>query len=194
MTPDFVDLSGYDRQRHDPGRGRIVRIAWYLVNALVFHSWACPASAPKRWLLRLFGARVGAGVVVKPRVNIKYPWRLVLGNHVWIGEGVWIDNLAEVRIGDHVCLSQGCRLLTGNHDYRRRGFDLMVAGIVVEDGCWVTAWATVGPGVTMRRGSIVTVGSVLTGDTRPMGIYRGNPALHVRDRSAPAGSEDAGTR
>ncbi len=182
MTPGFVDLSRYDRGDYDPGRGGIVRALWYVTNALVFASWFVPFSLPKRWLLRRFGARVGQGVVIKPRVNIKYPWRLVLGDHVWLGEGVWIDNLADVEIGDHVCLSQGCYLLTGNHDYVKKGFDLMTSGIVIEDGCWVAARAVICPGVHLGRGSIVSVASVQSSDTRPMGIYRGNPAVHVRDR------------
>ena len=56
--------------------------------------------------MRLFGASVGKGVIINPRVNIKYPWKLVIGSNVWIGEKVWIDNLADVTIGDNVCLSQ----------------------------------------------------------------------------------------
>ena len=58
-------------------------------------SWF-PISGFKRFLLRLFGAKIGKGVVIKPCVNIKYPWKLRIGNYVWIGENVWIDNLDTV--------------------------------------------------------------------------------------------------
>ena len=83
----------------------------------------------KRTLLRLFGANVGRGVVLKPRVTIKYPWKLAVGEHSWIGENVWIDNLGQVTIGNHCCLSQGALLLCGNHNYKKATFDLMVGDI-----------------------------------------------------------------
>jgi len=81
----------------------------------------------------MFGAKVGKGVVIKPSVNIKFPWKLKIGDHSWIGEGVWIDNLSDVIIGGHVALSQGCLLLTGSHDHRRETFDFLSAPIVLEE-------------------------------------------------------------
>lgn len=93
---------------------------WYLVSWLFFRGYACPFSTPKTWLLRLFGAQIGKGLVIKPCVEIKFPWKLQLGDHVWIGEKVWIDNLGQVAIGSHVTLSQGAMLLTGNHDYKKK--------------------------------------------------------------------------
>ena len=110
------------------------RIIWFFINGLIFIN---PAGACKRlkvWLLRLFGAKVGKGVVIKPNVNIKYPWFLTIGNHVWIGEKVWIDNLAPVIIQDHVTLSQGAMLLTGSHNYKAEIFDLLVNQINIRGG------------------------------------------------------------
>ena len=78
-------------------------------------------------------------MVIKPSVNIKYPWRLTIGSFVWIGEGVWIDNLENVVIGDNVCISQGAMLLCGNHNYKKTTFDLIVGSITLEDGVWVGA-------------------------------------------------------
>ena len=97
-------------------------------------------------LLRMTGASVGAGVVIKPRVTIKYPWKLAVGNHSWIGEQVWIDNLDQVTIGAHVCISQGALLLCGNHDYKKPTFDLITGPIVLEDGVWIGAKASVALG------------------------------------------------
>ncbi len=137
----------------------------------------------KRLLLRAFGARVGNGVVVKPHVSIKYPWKLVLGHHCWIGEGVWIDNLGMVTVGDHCCLSQGAMLLCGNHDYAKPSFDLMVGDITLEQGVWIGARAVVCPGVTCGEHSVLTVGSVATHDLEARGIYQGNPARRIRERN-----------
>lgn len=130
----------------------------------------------------MFGAEVGTNVLIKPSVNIKYPWRLKIGNHVWIGENVWIDNLTNVTIADHVCVSQGAMLLTGNHNYKKPTFDLIVGEIVLEEGVWIGAKSTVCSGVTCRSHAVLSVNSVATNDLEPYHIYVGNPCEKVRER------------
>jgi putative colanic acid biosynthesis acetyltransferase WcaF len=139
-------------------------------------------SSLKSKVLRAFGAKVGNGVVIKPNVNIKYPWFLEIGDHCWIGEGVWIDNLANVILGDNVVLSQGAYLLTGSHDYKKEAFDLLLGEIVLEDGVWIGEKATVCPGVTCESHSVLSVGSVATKDLEAYSIYQGNPAVKKRER------------
>lgn len=178
-----VNLACYDNRGYHPGAGAFKRIVWYVVNALVFNSWLFPLSSVKCVILRLFGANVGSGVVIKPRVNIKYPWYLSVGDHAWIGEGAWIDNLAWVRVGANVCISQEAYLLTGNHDYKDLAFGLITGEIILEDGAWVGARSIVCPGVRMGRESVLAVASVLSKDARSNGIYRGNPAELVRERT-----------
>lgn len=177
-----VDLASYDKRGYHPGAGLVKRALWFLVHGLAFGSSLLPGSGWRRALLRLFGARVGTGLVVKPRVTVKYPWLLEAGDHVWLGEGAWIDNLAPVWLGSHVCISQGAYLLTGNHDYKDPAFGLLVDGIRVEEGAWVGARAVVCPGVSMGRGAVLSAGSVLSHDAEAHGVYRGNPAQWVRHR------------
>jgi len=177
-----VNLAKYDNTWYNPGGGTLKRMLWYFTNALVFQSPIIPINRLKIWLLRIFGAQVGHGVVIKPSVNIKYPWLLKIGDHTWIGEKVWIDNLARISIGSNVCLSQGALLLTGNHDYKKPSFDLITQEIVLHDGVWVGAGATVCPGVTCHSHSVLTVGSVATVHLEGYGIYQGNPAIKVRER------------
>jgi putative colanic acid biosynthesis acetyltransferase WcaF len=133
-------------------------------------------------LLKLFGSKLGKGVVIKPNVIIKYPWNLTIGDHTWVGEHVWIDNLAEVNIGSNCCISQGAYLLTGNHDFTSPSFDLMVASINVSNEAWIGAKSTVCPGVNLQQASVLTVGSVATKELEPFGIYQGNPALKIKER------------
>jgi putative colanic acid biosynthesis acetyltransferase WcaF len=97
-----VDLSAYDNSDYDPGRGWLVRIMWYVVSLLVFESGWCPLSTVKAQLLRLFGARIGKGVVIKPNIRIKYPWRFVAGDHCWIEDGAWIGASSLVLGGQNV--------------------------------------------------------------------------------------------
>ncbi len=177
-----TDLSQYDNAWYQPG-GFPKRLLWHFVNALVFRSPLFPFSGPKVSLLRAFGARVGKGVVVKPSVNIKYPWFLSVGPHSWIGEGAWIDNLGRVSIGSNVCISQGALLLCGNHDHRKVTFDLIVRDITLEDGVWIGAQSVVGPGVTCGSHAVLMLGSVAIDNLAPYTFYQGNPAQKVRERT-----------
>jgi len=177
-----MDLSKYDNSNYDPGANLIVRTLWYMINAALFHTWLFPVSRIKCALLRLFGAEVGRGVVIKPRVNIKYPWNLKIGSFVWIGEGVWLDSLDLITIGSNVCISQDAYLLTGNHDYKDPAFSLITKPINIEDGVWVGARSIVCPGAVLRENAILTVASILTGDTEKNRIYQGNPAQNIRER------------
>lgn len=173
----MTDLSKYDNSWYNPGGNALKRFLWYFVNALVIKNHLNPISGIRVKALRLFGAKIGRGVVIKPGVNVKYPWLLTVGDYSWIGEDVWIDNLAEVSIGSNCCLSQGAMLLCGNHNYRLPTFDLMVKPIIVEDGAWVGAKSVVCPGVTVGRDSILTVGSMATSNLEPGKIYQGIPAV-----------------
>lgn len=177
-----TDLSSYDNSWYNPGASFVKRTLWHFVHHLVFTHGFLPISSLKIVLLRVFGAKVGKGVNIKPSVNIKYPWLLEIGNYVWIGEKVWIDNLAKVTIGNDVCLSQGAMLLTGNHNYKIPTFDLIAGEILLEEGVWVGARSIVCPGVSCFSHSILSVNSVATKDLETYGIYQGNPAVKVKSR------------
>lgn len=176
-----TDLSRYDNSWYYPG-GKIKRLAWYFTNVLFFINPLNPFSGIKVHLLRLFGARIGIGVTIKPCVNVKYPWLLEVGDYTWIGENVWIDNLAKVKIGNNVCVSQGTMLLCGNHNYKKTTFDLMIGEITVEDGSWLGAQSVVSPGVTVHTHAVLSVGSVACRDLEAYGVYQGSPAFKVRER------------
>ncbi|MDO6440379.1 WcaF family extracellular polysaccharide biosynthesis acetyltransferase [Cyclobacterium sp. 1_MG-2023] len=176
------DLSKYDNSWYNPGGNSFKRILWYYTNIVFFINPLNPFSSLKIFLLRLFGSKVGEGVRINPSVNIKYPWLLEIGNYTWIGEKVWIDNLHLVKIGDNCCISQGAMLLTGNHNFKKSSFELIVKNITLEDGAWVGAQSTVCPGVICKSHSILTVGSIATKDLDEYGIYQGNPASKIRKR------------
>ena len=178
-----VDLSSYINSWYNPGGTAIKCFLWYFFNFLFFKNAYNPISGIKVKLLKIFGAKVGTNVTIKPAVNIKYPWNLTIGNNVWIGENVWIDNLAKVVIEDNVCISQGSMLLCGNHNYKRTTFDLMIGDIILKEGCWVGAKSVVCPGITLETHAVLGVNSVANRDLEPYYIYQGNPAQKVRYRN-----------
>jgi len=182
VQPKQTRLDLYNNSWYRPGGSSFRRLLWYAVNVLVFNHGLFPLSGFKCFLLRLFGAKIGKGVVIKPTVNIKYPWHLEIGDFAWIGEEVWIDNLGKVSIGAHACISQGALLLCGNHNLRKSAFDLIVGSIVLEEGVWIGAKAIVCPGIKAGSHSVLTAGAVATKNMDEWGIYSGNPAARVRTR------------
>lgn len=177
-----VCLSSFSSSEFDKGASKLKIILWYFINALLVRASWNPFMKIKVALLRAFGAKIGRGLVIKNNVTIKYPWKLVIGNDVWIGEHAWIDNLDRVTIGSNVCISQGALLLTGNHDYTLSTFDYRNAPITIEDGAWIGAKSVVCPGVKVYTHAILTVGSIATKDMEEYGIYQGNPAKKIRLR------------
>lgn len=176
-----MKLDRFDNRAFSRGRSRLFEAWWILIRSLCIDCWI-PGSRHRVWLLRHFGAVVGQGVVIKPRVRITFPWKLTIGDHAWLGEGCWIDNLAEVSIGSHVCVSQRAYLCTGSHDWSAERFDLIVKAIDVEKHAWLCAASVVGPGVTVGEGAILALGSVATGDMQAWTIYQGVPAVAVKKR------------
>ncbi len=159
----------------DRGRSKLVEAAWYLFKCVLFlPPWPVP-SGLKAGILRLFGARIGRGVVIKPRVNIYFPWKLEVGDFTWLGEEAFILNFEPVTIGAHCCISQRAFICTGNHDYRKADMPYRNRPITVEAGGWVGAQAFVGPGVTIGREAVIMAGSIVTRDQPQQMVCGGNP-------------------
>ena len=133
-------------------------------------------------ILKIFGAKIGNRVIIKPRVRIKYPWLLSIGSDVWIGESVWIDNLDNVIIENNVCLSQGAIIMSGSHDYKKPTFNLITRPIIIKSESWICAKSIVLQGVTCKKGSILTALSVAKKDLEEYSIYEGNPAVKIKNR------------
>lgn len=177
-----TDLSKFTPSNFSKGASKMKIALWYFVNALFVRASWNPFMGGKILLLRMFGAKIGKGLVIKNNVIIKFPWKLTVADNVWLGENFWIDNLDYITIGNNVCISQGALLITGNHDYTKTDFPYRNAPIVIEDGAWIGAKAVVAPGVNIRSHSILTLGTIMTKDTEPYGIYQGNPGVKIKER------------
>ena len=178
-----VDLSSYSAARFDRGAGKLRECLWLLVSLFLFRLCPFSLSSLKCAILRAFGAKIGRDVVIKPQVKITFPWKLEIGDFVWLGEQCWLLNLDRITIGSNVCISQSAFLCTGNHNYRLQTFDLIVKPITIEDGAWLGAGCWVGPGVKIGSHSVLAACSVMTGDMEPWGIYQGNPAVFIKRRT-----------
>ena len=177
-----VDLSRFNNADFPKGAGGVKMTLWYFTNALFFLNPLFPFRSVKPGLLRLFGAKVGQGVVIHPCVNIKYPWKLTIGDHVWIGQRAWLDNIDRLTIGNHVVISQGAMIIQGSHNYKRIDYPTMSGPVVLEEGSWVGAGAMVMLGVTLRSHSVLSAGGVANMEFPPMQDRSCSLAQNVRER------------
>lgn len=174
-------LSQFSNPEFNRGASRVKQVLWLITSAVFFKSFL-PFNALKILLLRAFGAQIGKGLIIKPHVNIKFPWKLSVKNHVWIGEKVWIDNLDFVTIEDNVCISQGAMLLCGNHNYKSDQFELITKPIHLKTGVWICAKAVVGPGVVCMENALLLPLSFADKNLEKNNIYQGNPAKLLKPR------------
>ncbi len=183
----YQDLSQF---RLPPGfRGRpawFVQI-WWIVQATLFRCSPQVSYGWRRFLLRLFGAKIGRGVNIRPTAEITYPWKLTIGDYSWIGDHATLYTLGEIRIGDNACISQHCYLAAAFHEYRRPTFDMVGSWIAIESEVWLAADVFVAPGVTVGRGAVVGARSTVLNDLPPGMICYGNPARPIKPREKLSG-------
>ncbi|NDW19751.1 colanic acid biosynthesis acetyltransferase WcaF [Dysgonomonas sp. 216] len=183
MTQSQVKLQDFDPSVGlNRGSSKIKEICWYLVKVLFFLSALPYPNSLKAFLLRKFGAKVGTGVVIKPRVNIHMPWKLEIGNYVWIGEESFLLNFELLKIGNNVCISQRAFLCGGNHNYKKPEMPYRNGPITLEDGSWVGASCFVCPDITIGTDCVVSACSVVKNNLPANTICEGNPAKPVKSR------------
>ena len=160
---------------------KLKTLLWYLFFYPIVESYI-PGTFWRKTILSLFGSKIGRRCVIKPRLRVKNPWKLSIGDNCWLGESLWIDNIDEVIIEKNVCLSQGVYLCTGNHDYKKISFDLITNPILIKEESWICANCIIGPGSRIMKGTVITSGSAFSGDSFEGSIYSGCPAIFVKNR------------
>jgi putative colanic acid biosynthesis acetyltransferase WcaF len=183
-TGRVIDLSRAGKGNYVAKRSFLIEAVWFLIEACIINNKLVPSSALRVALMRLFGARIGTGCRFVHPLRVKAPWNLEVGDHCWFGVDVWLYNQAPIRIGSHVCISQGTFLTAGSHDMSTT-MDLRVAPIVIEDGVWITSKCIVQMGVTIGRSAVVTPLSVVHRSLAPERVYGGNPCRFLRKRFNP---------
>ncbi len=183
MTDGMVqDLSRFRQPADFRGRSAVVVQLWWIVQA-TFFAWSPQfLYGWRNWLLRLFGARIGQGVIIRPSVRTTYPWKLTIGDHSWVGDYAELYTLGEITIGANAVVSQYSYLCTGSHDMSAVAFDIFAKPVVVEDQAWIAAGVFVHPGVTVGKGAVVASRSVVNRDVPAGRIFGGHPAVDMGAR------------
>ena len=176
------DLSKFKLPAGFRGAGGVKVQIWWCVQATLF-AWSPQILYGwRRFLLRLFGAKIGGSVIIRPSVKVTYPWKLSIGDWSWIGDNVELYTLGEIIIGANVVVSQNCYLCTGSHDFRSESFDIYSLPIVIEQQVWIASDVFVHPGVKIGKGAVVGARSTVACDLPSEMISVGYPAKPVRHR------------
>lgn len=178
----LIDLSKFVVPPGFRGRSAAFVQLWWLVEAVLFRPSPQFAYAYRSWLLRLFGAKVGVGSVIRPSVRITYPWKVALGDYVWIGDDVVLYSLGNITVGSNSVISQGSYICAGDHDYRQVSFPIRARDVTVGNEVWLAARVFVGPGVSVADGCVVGASSVVMRNLEKAGVWCGNPCRYVRSR------------
>jgi len=177
------DLARFQLPPDFRGRSAVVVQLWWIVRDTLF---LCSPQFMYGWrnaLLRLFGAKIGKGVMLRPTVRITYPWKLKIGDNVWCGDFVELYTLGEIEIGADVVVSQNSYICAASHDHTVPTFDIYTKRVIIEPEVWVAADVFVGPGVRIGRGAVIGARSTLLSDAPEMMIMAGSPAKVVRPRA-----------
>lgn len=179
-----IDLSKAPGRREAWGRPAWVVALWKLAEAVLVASALQPSSRVRAKVLRLFGASIGTGVILRPRLRVAFPWKLSIGDKSWIGEGVWLHNQDQLTIGSNVVLSQETFVTTGSHAYRT-DMALVTQPVVIEDGAWVTSRCVVLAGSRIETSALVVPNTVVRGVAPAGMIFGGSPPGIIGRRFGP---------
>ncbi len=171
----FLDLRKYDQSWFDRGRPSWYILFWWLVQAIVFPLTPQPLYILRSSLLRLFGARIGKGVLIRPTARFTYPWRVCIGDYSWVGDDVVFYSLEQINIGEHCVISQKTYLCTGSHDIQDPAFGLKTASITIGNGAWVAADCFITPGVNIGSNAVIGTRSSVFGNMPAGQVCWGNP-------------------
>jgi len=179
------DLKAFRLPGNFRGRPAWVVQLWWIVQATLFRASPQVLYGWRRFLLRLFGCSLGKGVLVRPTVEITYPWKVSIGDYSWVGHNVTLYSLGEIHIGANVVVSQGSYLCAAAHDMQSPSFDIYDEPIFIDAEAWIAADVFISPGVHIGHGAVVGARSTVLRDLPPMMVSFGNPAKPVRPRLMP---------
>lgn len=181
---DYQNLSKFKLPDGFRGRSAFITQLWWLTQSCLFSSSPQFMYAWRRFLLRLFGAKIGANVIIRPSVKITYPWKLTIGDNSWIGDDVVLYTLAEVIIGKNSVISQRSYICTGSHDFTKNDFPIYAKIINIHDSVWIATDVFVAPGITIHRNCVIGARSSVFNDLAEDFVYLGSPAKPVKPRTA----------
>ena len=178
----YQQLNTFQLPSNFRGKNPFIVQLWWIVQGTFFRMSPQFMYGFRRFLLRLFGAKIGKKVIIRPTVRTTYPWKVSIGDFSWIGDDVVLYSLGEIEIGKHVVISQKSYLCTGSHDFEKIDFPIFHKKIQIEDECWLATDVYLAPGVTIGKGTVIGARSSVFKNLPSNSICMGSPAKIIRER------------
>ncbi len=179
----YQDLQKFKVPKKFRGKSKVIVQLWWMVEKTFF---ACSPQffyGWRRFLLRIFGAKIGKKVLIRPTAKFTYPWKIEIGDYTWIGENCVLYSLGNIKIGKHVAVAHGVYFNTGLHDYKTLEFNIDSKNILIEDETWITNDVYIAPGVTIEKGTVIGARSSVFKNMPSGFICYGNPAKPIKKRT-----------
>jgi putative colanic acid biosynthesis acetyltransferase WcaF len=177
-----IRLDSYNQSHYSRGRNSAVVLLWWFIQGTLFRFSIHNMYGWRRFLLKLFGAKVGQSVQIRPTAKFTYPWKVEIGDFSWIGDHVELYSLDRIIIGKHCIISQNSYLCTGSHELQDPSFSLITKPIVIKDGAWVASDVFVYPGVTIHEMAVAGARSTVIKSIPYNEIHAGSPAHFMKER------------
>lgn len=178
-----LDLKNY-KNRHSL-KSKILRELWN-VSWMMFGKWTPEHSRLfNKWrvlLLKIFGAKIGKGCVVKSSCEVWQPWNLTMGDYVALSENVVCYTVDKITIGSQTTVSRDAFICCASHDVTSPIMELTYAPITIGSNAWIAARSIIMPGRKVGDGAVVAAGGVVIHDVEPWTIVGGNPAKFISKR------------
>ncbi|MDC3195827.1 WcaF family extracellular polysaccharide biosynthesis acetyltransferase [Flavobacteriaceae bacterium] len=179
---EYQDLKKFKVSADFRGKSKMMVQVWWIVEKTLFAMSPQFFFGWRRFLLRLFGAKIGKGVLIRSSVKVTYPWKVSIGDYTWIGEETILYSLGEIKIGSHVAVAHGVYFNTGNHNYKSNDFAILKDKIIIKDESWITNDVYIAPGVTIGEGCVIGARSSVYKNMPKGWVCYGNPAKPVKLR------------
>jgi len=176
------DLKLYKNPKGFRGKSAITVQLWWLVHALLFKPSPQICYGWRRFLVRLFGAKIGKKVILRPSVKITYPWKLSIGDYSWVGDDVVLYSLGDIKIGSNSVISQRSYLCTGSHDYNKRDFPIYAKPITIGNECWLATDVFISPGITIGNSAVIGSRCTVIKDVEQGTVNVGSPSKTIKNR------------
>lgn len=177
-------LNSFQLPKGFRGRSAVVVQLWWLIQGTLFKWSPQFMYGWRRWLLRLFGAKIGKGVLIRPTVKVTYPWKVSIGDFAWVGDDVVLYSLGEIEIGANAVISQRSYLCAASHDYTQTNFPIYVKKVCIGSEAWLATDVFVAPGVTIGHKAVIGArSSVFTNMPEDMVCF-GSPAKPIKLRKS----------
>ena len=127
----------------------------------------------------LFYNQIGENSIIYNQLTVVRPKNVTIGKNVTVMNGVLMMSAGGITIEDNVMIAANVQLISNNHDPYNR-YVITCKPILIKEGAWIGAGATILPGVTIGKYAIIGANSIVSKNIPDYGVAVGSPAKVIK--------------